>query len=31
MLVAEDYGHDMAALPLDVVEAALQRLIAGVA
>jgi ADP-heptose:LPS heptosyltransferase len=30
LLVAEDYGQDMAALPLDVVEAALQRLIAGV-
>lgn len=29
LLVAEDYGQDMAALPLDVVEAALQRLIAG--
>jgi ADP-heptose:LPS heptosyltransferase len=25
-----DYGQDMAALPLDVVDAALQRLIAGV-
>jgi ADP-heptose:LPS heptosyltransferase len=31
LLVAEDYGQDMAALPLDVVEAALQRLIAGAA
>lgn len=30
LLVAEDYGQDMAALPLDVVDAALQRLIAGV-
>ena len=30
LLVAEDYGADMAALPLDVVDAALQRLIAGV-
>jgi ADP-heptose:LPS heptosyltransferase len=30
VLVAEDYGQDMAALPLDVVDAALQRLIAGV-
>jgi ADP-heptose:LPS heptosyltransferase len=30
LLVAEDYGHGMAALPLDVVDAALQRLIAGV-
>jgi len=30
LLVAEDYGDDMAALPLDVVDAALQRLIAGV-
>jgi ADP-heptose:LPS heptosyltransferase len=30
LLIAEDYGQDMAALPLDVVEAALQRLIAGV-
>ena len=29
LLVAEDYGHEMAALPLDVVDAALQRLIAG--
>jgi ADP-heptose:LPS heptosyltransferase len=29
LLVAEDYGHDMAALPLDVVDAALQRLIVG--
>lgn len=29
VLVAEDYGQDMAALPLDAVEAALQRLIAG--
>ena len=29
LLVAEDYGQDMAALPLDVVEAALQCLIAG--
>jgi ADP-heptose:LPS heptosyltransferase len=29
LLVAEDYGQDMDALPLDVVEAALQRLIAG--
>jgi ADP-heptose:LPS heptosyltransferase len=29
LLVAEDYGQDMAALPLDVVDAALQRLIAG--
>jgi len=29
LLVAEDYGQDMAALPLDAVEAALQRLIAG--
>jgi ADP-heptose:LPS heptosyltransferase len=29
LLVAEDYGQDMADLPLDVVEAALQRLIAG--
>lgn len=30
LLVAEDYGQDMAALPLEVVDAALQRLIAGV-
>lgn len=30
LLVAEDYGRDMAALPLDAVDAALQRLIAGV-
>jgi ADP-heptose:LPS heptosyltransferase len=30
LLVAEDYGQDMAALPLDAVDAALQRLIAGV-
>jgi ADP-heptose:LPS heptosyltransferase len=30
LLVAEDYGQGMAALPLDVVDAALQRLIAGV-
>jgi ADP-heptose:LPS heptosyltransferase len=30
LLVAEDYGQDMAALPLDVVDAALQRLIVGV-
>ena len=30
LLVVEDYGQDMAALPLDVVDAALQRLIAGV-
>ena len=30
LLVAEDYGQEMAALPLDVVDAALQRLIAGV-
>ncbi|TCS10125.1 glycosyltransferase family 9 protein [Caulobacter sp. BK020] len=30
LLVAEDYGDDMAALPLDVVDAALQGLIAGV-
>jgi ADP-heptose:LPS heptosyltransferase len=30
LLVAEDYGQDMAALPLDVVDEALQRLIAGV-
>ena len=30
LLVAEDYGQDMAALPLDVVDATLQRLIAGV-
>jgi ADP-heptose:LPS heptosyltransferase len=30
LLVAEDYGQDMADLPLDVVDAALQRLIAGV-
>jgi len=30
LLVAEDYGQDMAALPLDVVDSALQRLIAGV-
>jgi ADP-heptose:LPS heptosyltransferase len=29
LLVAEDYGQDMAALPLDVVDTALQRLIAG--
>jgi ADP-heptose:LPS heptosyltransferase len=29
LLVAEDYGQDMAALPLEVVDAALQRLIAG--
>ncbi|WP_165187278.1 glycosyltransferase family 9 protein [Caulobacter soli] len=29
LLVAEDYGQGMAALPLDVVDAALQRLIAG--
>jgi ADP-heptose:LPS heptosyltransferase len=29
LLVAEDYGHDMAALPLDVVDAALKRLIAN--
>jgi len=29
LLVAEDYGQDMAALPLDAVDAALQRLIAG--
>jgi ADP-heptose:LPS heptosyltransferase len=29
LLVAEDYGQNMAALPLDVVDAALQRLIAG--
>lgn len=29
LLVAEDYGRDMAALPLDGVDAALQRLIAG--
>jgi ADP-heptose:LPS heptosyltransferase len=30
LLIAEDYGDDMAALPLEVVDAALQRLIAGV-
>jgi len=30
LLVAADYGQDMAALPLDVVDAALQRLIVGV-
>ncbi len=30
LLIAEDYGEGMAALPLAVVEAALQRLIAGV-
>jgi ADP-heptose:LPS heptosyltransferase len=30
LLVAEDYGQDMAALPLEGVDAALQRLIAGV-
>ncbi|KQY26087.1 heptosyltransferase [Caulobacter sp. Root1455] len=29
LLVAEDYGQGMAALPLDVVDAALQHLIAG--
>ena len=29
LLVAEDYGHEMAALPPQVVEAALLRLIAG--
>ncbi|MBO9559778.1 MAG: glycosyltransferase family 9 protein [Caulobacter sp.] len=29
LLIAEDYGQGMAALPLDAVEAALQRLIAG--
>ncbi len=29
LLVAEDYGQGMTALPLDVVDAALQRLIAG--
>jgi ADP-heptose:LPS heptosyltransferase len=31
MLVAEDYGHDMAALPSDAVEAALARLMSGAA
>lgn len=29
LLVAEDYGQDMAALPLEAVDAALRRLIAG--
>ena len=29
LLVAQDYGDDMAALPLEAVDAALQRLIAG--
>ena len=31
MLVAEDYGDDMAALPSEAVEAALQRLMSGAA
>jgi len=30
LLMAEDYGEDMAALPLDAVRAALERLISGV-
>jgi len=30
LLVAQDYGDDMAALPLEAVDAALRRLIAGV-
>jgi hypothetical protein len=30
LLVAQDYGDDMAALPLDAVDAALRRLFAGV-